>query len=316
MGANAVRLLCEGGVLNVAAQLDRLYVDGRDFDPASVRANFDELGAVVFKGVLEPRTVAAYAESLRLLAVERLKSLGLSPDREDDLDACGRQLLRRDPALLMELFQIAREIREQYDLLFAPGMMRAVNTVMPTAVVQIVPESCGVRMDAPNQDERGFHWHYDYAYITTSLDGVTGWAPLLPMTADMGWLRVLLGSHRKIHPIDVHDRSSIRGLFLGHHIFSLHGADIETFERDSVDVPDVEPGDLLVIHCCLLHRSGRNRGNRARWTALCRFGNGLDPAVLTRGWRSVRGASGERLFNDLHPDLVHRVRSDIHQSSD
>lgn len=293
----------------MAAAPDRLYVDGRNFDAASVRKTFDELGAVVFKGGLERGAVDGYAKALHRLALARLESLGVAPVRSDDLDTCGRQLFDLDPANLGDLFHIAREIREQYDLLFAPGMQRAIAALMPTAVVQVVPESCGIRMDSPNQDERGFHWHYDYAYIATSLDGVTGWAPLLPLSAEMGWLRVLPGSHKQVHPIDIHERPTVQGTFVGHHVFSLHDPDIAAFERDSVDVADVQPGDLLVLHCCLLHRSGRNRGDRARWTALCRFGNGLDAAIVKRGWRSVRDGGGARLFTELHPHLVHHVRA-------
>ncbi len=292
----------------MAAAPDRLYVDGRNFDAASVRKTFDEFGAIVFKGGLEREAVDGYAQALHRLALARLASLGKTPVRADDLDACGRQLFDLDPANLGDLFHIAREIREQYELLFAPGMQRAISALMPTAVIQIVPESCGIRMDSPRQDERGFHWHYDYAYIATSLDGVTGWAPLLPLTGEMGWLRVLLGSHKQVHPIDIHERPTVQGTFVGHHVFSLHDPDIDAFERDGVDVGDVQPGDLLVLHCCLLHRSGRNRGDRARWTALCRFGNGLDPAIVKRGWRSVRDGDGARLFTELHPHLVHHVR--------
>lgn len=291
---------------------DRLYVEGQDFNSAAARAVFDEFGVIVFKRLLEPAVVNGYANALSRLAAARLNSLGRTSRRADDLDTCGRQLLTAGPDHLAELFQIAREIREQFEFLFSPGMMHAVQTVMPAAVVQVVPESCGVRMDAPNEDERGFHWHYDYAYITTSLDGITGWAPLQSMTADMGWLRVLPGSHRRIHPMDVRDKSTIDGPFLGHHIFSLHGADVNAMEGESFDIPDVQPGDLLILHCCLLHRSGQNRGRRARWTALCRFSNGLDNALAARGWRSVRGLSGDRLFVELHPDLVHRVQSDTY----
>jgi hypothetical protein len=283
-----------------------VYFDGKSFDPAIVHATFDKSGVVVFKDVLDRTAVTGYAEALRKLAIARLKSLGVgAPADESDLDACGQLLLAKDPGYLGELFLIAREIREQYEFLFAPGMMKAISAAMPGEVMQLVPESCGIRMDAPNQDERGFHWHYDYSYITTSLDGVTGWAPLLPMGAEMGWLKVVLGSHKTVHPIKIHSQPAPRGPFLGHHVFSLHDIDVGALERESVDIADVGPGDLAVLHCCLLHRSGHNRGTRARWTALCRFGNALDPAVVRRGWRSVRGKNGERQFNELHPDLVH-----------
>lgn len=282
-----------------------ILLDGRSFDASQAKLVFDEHGAVVFKDVLEPRVVSGYVDALRKLALARLAALGLTPQDAEDLDACGRQLLAAGPAHLGELFHIAREIREQYELLFSAGMTRAISAVMPASVVQIVPESCGIRMDAPNEDERGFHWHYDYAYISTSLDGVTGWVPLMPMSAEMGWLKVVLGSHRRVHPISVPRSIGPKRPFLGHHVFSLHVPDIEAFERDGVEISDVGPGDLLAIHCCLLHRSGFNRAARSRWTALCRFGNAIDPAVVERGWRSVRDGDGARLFHRLHPDLVH-----------
>ncbi len=286
-------------------RVDEIYFNGQSFDADRVKSVFEEAGAVVFKGALDRSVVTGYADALRSLAVARLHSIGVQPEDDTDLDACGRQLLAVGAGHLGELFHIAREIREQYELLFASGMNRVIGAVMPAAVVQVVPESCGIRMDAPNEDDRGFHWHYDYAYISTSLDGVTGWAPLMPMSPDMGWLKVVLGSHKRIHPVAVRAPKEPRGPFLGHHVFSLHQPDIEGFERDGVEVPDVGPGDLLAIHCCLLHRSGYNRANRSRWTALCRFGNAADRAVVERGWRSVRSADGSRLFHTLHPDLVH-----------
>ncbi len=284
-----------------------LYVDGRSFDPIKTKAVFDEFGAVVVKQAIEPEIVNGYTEAIRTLAVSRLNSLGCEASNPNDLDSSGRQLLAAGPEHLSELFQIAREIREQYEFLFSKGMMRATQAVLPAAVVQVVPESCGIRMDAPNEDARGFHWHYDYAYITSSLDGVTGWAPLQQMTEDMGWLRILPGSHRKIHPMNFRDKSTISGHFVGHHVFSLQGPDVDAMERESFDVIDVQPGDLLLLHCCLLHRSGHNRGNHARWTALCRFSNGLDESLVARGWRSVRDTKGERLFLELHPEFVHRA---------
>lgn len=285
--------------------VSQVYFNGTSFDPSAARAAFDETGVAVFKDLLDASTVTAYTDALRRLAVARLKSLGKMPANELDLDACGQLLVAEDPSHLSDLFLIAREIREQYDFLFAPGMMRAISATMPNELVQLVPESCGIRMDSPNHDERGFHWHYDYSYITTSLDGVTGWAPVLPMNAQMGWLKVVLGSHKRIHPIRVHAPSASRGPFTGHHIFSLHDADFASLEKESVEIADVGPGDLVVLHCCLLHRSGHNRGKRARWTALCRFGNALDPSVVRRGWRSVRSKDGQRQFNELHPDLVY-----------
>src|SRR3990167_2151842 len=141
--------------------VSQVYFYGKSFDPSAARAAFDETGVAVFKDVLDDSVVAAYSDALRRLAVARLKSLGKTSADELDPDAGGQLLVAEDPGHLAGLFFIARGVRGRDDFLFAPGMMRAISATMPNELVQLVPESCGIRMDAPNHDERGFHWHYD-----------------------------------------------------------------------------------------------------------------------------------------------------------
>jgi hypothetical protein len=78
----------------------------------------------------------------------------------------------------------------------------------------------------------------------------------------------------------------------------------ETFERDAVAAPDMQPGDLLLIHALCLHRSGVNTSERSRWVATARYGPFMDEALYARTWFTVR-AKYPDLFRSIHSDLFH-----------
>jgi len=75
--------------------------------------------------------------------------------------------------------------------------------------------------------------------------------------------------------------------------------DFETRSRK----PELQPGDVLMFHNTVPHRSGRNPGPRHRYSIQVRFGDLLAPEVIARGWRNRR-ADGFEAFAALHPDLI------------
>ena len=182
-------------------------------------------------------------------------------------------------------------------------ILALVKTLIPDSILQVIPEACGIRIDPGGDETRTFGWHHDYSFLAMSLNGITGWAPLAPLTSEMGWLRVVPGSQKTITPVIFHESFAAKANFKGHRAYELR-VDENELEAQSVDIVDVAPGDIVFIHSCLLHRSGKNVSNRARWTVLPRYGDALDPAVVARGWQAIRGEAAPRLFNELHPDLV------------
>ena len=271
---------------------------------SGLAADFRRDGFVVVRGAVSLSRVGALTEALRLLIVARLRTLEIEADEALDLDEAFGRLEAAGEAHIGEIFRVIRETAELYNLILDPDILGLVRALVPTRVLHVLPEAAALRVDRKVAAKRAFHWHHDYSYITMSENGVTAWFPLVKMSPELGYLRVVPGSHKEITPVRFKEEFGRSGNFTGHNVYELYGVSGEELEPRSVDV-EVDVGDVLIIHGCLLHRSGHNQTPRGRWTILGRYGDALEPALVSRAWRTVRDNEGKRLFNELHPELVH-----------
>jgi ectoine hydroxylase-related dioxygenase (phytanoyl-CoA dioxygenase family) len=112
-----------------------------------------------------------------------------------------------------------------------------------------------VRIDRPNESRFLEPAHQDYWYSMLSDNSVTYWFPLFPITRDMGYLEVVPGSHKA-----------------GLRATSKWEIDPRRFTlrepANDADFEQVNPEDdeMLVFSQFLIHRSGKNVGERARFT--------------------------------------------------
>lgn len=99
----------------------------------------------------------------------------------------------------------------------------------------------------------GQAWHQDEHYIPSRDRSVTAaWIAVDPADADNGCLRVLPGSHRRgiLWPHGPHGSADYDPVGAAqHHPYT---------EADAVELP-AAPGDVILFHGYLLHRSGPNR---------------------------------------------------------
>ncbi len=139
----------------------------------------------------------------------------------------------------------------------------------------------------------GQPWHQDSYYFRFNQQPQVGlWLAITEATLENGCLSVLPGSHRL--PIQTHDPDERPGANQGYTV--VRTAD------DAKAVPVLmEPGDLLVFHSFLLHRSVDNRGSRRRAAMVFHYGragtvNQASPEIIavqdrvTR-WVPVRRAA-------------------------
>lgn len=97
--------------------------------------------------------------------------------------------------------------------------------------------------------------HQDNAYFCQSPpDMLTVWIALDPATAENGAVEYFLGSHHKFWP---HKPSGVQGNSVGL-------ADETVLKQFPVYLGTVEPGDVLIHHCQVIHRSMPNRSARPR----------------------------------------------------
>lgn len=113
-----------------------------------------------------------------------------------------------------------------------------------------------LRIDRPSETRYLEPSHQDYWYSMLSANAVTYWFPVLPVTEDMGDLLIFPRSHRRgLRPIRPWtDGSGTR--------YAL---------RDEVEESSYVPlrlaeNEIVVFSQFLVHKSGNNRGTRARLT--------------------------------------------------
>ena len=139
----------------------------------------------------------------------------------------------------------------------------------------------------------GQPWHQDSYYFRFDRQPQVGlWLAISAATLENGCLSVLPGSHKL--PIQDHDPDDRPGANQGYTV--VRGLD------ESAAVPVLmEPGDLLVFHSFLLHRSVDNRGSGRRAAMVYHYGragtvNNAPPEVRAMqdrvtSWQPVRRAA-------------------------
>lgn len=118
-------------------------------------------------------------------------------------------------------------------------------------------DSILVKLPSDTDASEGTRWHQDRAYFPFDRDGaLMMWIALVPMTADMGTLRFVDGSHRL-------------GLF-GRHQHIEGGDALQAFPAVAEKYPlapplDMRPGDATVHDALTFHSAAANVTDRARW---------------------------------------------------
>lgn len=269
-------------------------------DRERVRETFSRCGVVVVRGGIEKSLVTDMHATLLSLIRARLLSLGHALN-SGNLDEAYLQLKGIQDGLSRNLIVAARETMDFYNIIASRLLGEQLKQVIPSGVLQVVHDCCMMRIDG-REDDRNFDWHYDFAFNAMSEHAITCWIPITKVTPDMGCMSVLVGSHTTVRPVRLmHDLAGVA--FAGPRKIQLAENDTEAFERDAVQLPSVEPGDVILLHALTLHRSGENVTDRARWIVNPRFSDLLDNEVVSRGWKVSR-AKDPFVFAEIRPDHV------------
>ncbi|MEO5723728.1 MAG: phytanoyl-CoA dioxygenase family protein [Ilumatobacteraceae bacterium] len=123
-----------------------------------------------------------------------------------------------------------------------------------------------------------WEWHQDFGYWYQNKclapEMLSIWIALDPSLKENGCLQVLSGSHHlgRIDHLRVNDQTVVDEEYLE--------AALKRFDRVYVEM---DPGDALVFHCNLLHRSDANTSAMQRWGYIASYN-----AVGNEPFRDVR----------------------------
>jgi len=271
-------------------------------DLGELLAAFRRTGAVVIRG-LAPRDLLADLQASFVAAMRRaLDQVGV-PAAGDDPDELFAALRVASPEHAATTLTLGRDFPAFFSLVGAFAGTSQVRALAGSETLQIAGDLCLLRVDAPNADETGFDWHQDYPYNLMARRAVTVWAPLAPVTDEMGLLKFIPGSHSDLLPIDI--RRGVARRHTGQRQVAISGLDrmAPDFERRAETLQPLGAGDVLIFDSHLLHRSGANRSARSRWVFNARYGDLLDAELVGRRWYTTR-AKYPHLVADIHPELV------------
>lgn len=264
-------------------------------NPLHIREQFQQFGAVIVGNVLDTELLQRFRQSIgRLLHKQLQQALAANtPFTEDtrSLDELFSTLCRIDRQRGGYVYDAIQWLPEYLEILSRSGLVDVSKILLNTEHVISPPVLSWVRIDRQGEGRNYFPWHQDYSYNLASRPTVTAWAPLLEITAPMGPLTIVPGSHNFHHLVEVRESDRYA---------KLTNVDVDELEENAITVtPQV--GEAVFFHELLLHRSGSNQSDRARWVLNARWASLDDPVFTERGWQFRRERSFQML-QQLHPD--------------
>lgn len=260
---------------------------------AAAKAVFDRQGLLCVRNLVPRRLIDGLSRTLMQMIEAQFRAAGLDAPAGADLDTAFNALCAHDRHLGGHVYEAGRRSAGLFAALSAEPVMSAIATLLGSDAIVLPPKHVMLRIDRRDEAKFSFPWHQDYPFNLMSRPTVTIWAPLTPVTEDMGQLQLIPGSHHDYHRVKVE---------ADNRFVTFADLDDAALDEQAVAV-DVRPGDALLFHDLLIHRSGENLSDRARWTVNARYGDANDPDFAARGWR-YREQAGFDETNALHPGSV------------
>ena len=214
------------------------------------RAQYAEHGYYVAPGLLSPAEVGNFRDHARQQLEGETKSDGIMSKG----DKSGKQTLLKiwNTAGDDKYGLLARDARQ---VLIAEGVLGEDVYLYSHKMTMKQPREGGA-----------WEWHQDFGYWYNNgclaPDMLSIWIALDKSNEANGCLQVLKGSHKlgRLDHVREDGQTNVAALHLE--------AAIARHEHLYVEM---EPGDALVFHCNLLHRSDANHSDTYRWGYICSY---------------------------------------------
>lgn len=254
-----------------------------------LRESFQRDGFVVLRHWLDlEREIAPLQRELGMLIEHAASACGArheSADDPADFDRGYLELIGAHPDVQPLIYDNAKNLVAFQRLIVSERLAGLFRALRDTELAGTAPGANGVRIDRPGDDRRLAPWHQEFQYQFRSLDGVTFWIPLVPVTAEMGPVVLARGSHRGgVEPlVDVSGKGENEMASGAYQALRLED-EVTIPERYELCAPLSKPGDCFAFDFLTLHASGGNVGERARWTVQIRYFNFSDTYAVKIRW--------------------------------
>jgi hypothetical protein len=250
-------------------------------------ATFVRDGFVVVPGFydvaaeIEPILRAIY-DLIGLVAKRHAVPLRRVPYSPGHFDDGFLELLAADRSYGSEVYDAIKLIPALVRLAASAKNENAFRQLRGTDLPGFIARGYGIRIDIPGEDKFRALWHQEYLFQLRSRDGITLWSSLIPMIPNLGPVIFAPGSHRHgVHRVYEGDRRKP-----GVYAWTLE-KESELVDQFPHVAPLSGPGDVILLDFQVLHCSGHNRGNRARWSMQMRMFNFLEESGIQTGWKGA-----------------------------
>jgi hypothetical protein len=267
------------------------------------RADFAAKGYHIAQGLLTADEILPLLRGIdRMLCA---KAPGLQPtDGADLFETIHQKILflkQHDRRTLAAVYDAIRKLLPFWSIVGSDTMGTVVRELLGTQEVGVIFRGAGIRLDLPDEDEWRSAWHQEYHSQMSSLHGVVAWFNLVPVSHDMGPVRIAEGSHREgLLPVRCIDPLNTNR----NYTTTFEIPDVEAVaSRYPVVSYETGLGDVVFMDFLLLHESGHNRSHtNSRITCQVRYFDVNEPTAIAHSWKGGWQEGGD--FTKLHPDKV------------
>ena len=270
-------------------------------------AGYRARGYHVAKGLFSRDDLRPVLSGVDALLCAKLRATGASaePSRGDavfeEIHEKVMRLKRIDRKVLASVYDAMRKLTGFWSLVGSPKIQSVVSQLLQAETTGVAFRGAGIRLDIPGEDEWRSAWHQEYHSQMSAMNALVAWFNLVPVTHDMGPVRIAEGSHALgLLPVRCHDPLNTGKNY-------TQTFEIEDVEAIAGQYPQVayetEIGDVVFLDFFLLHESGHNVSEgKTRITCQVRYFDMNDPTAIAHDWRGGWQEGGD--FTKVHPDKV------------
>ena len=267
------------------------------------RASFAANGYHIVKGLLSEDEILPLLHGIDRMLCAKAPELRPTEGREifETIHEKVMFLKQRDRKALGAVYDAMRKLLPFWSILGGEKMSDAVRGLLHTDDVGVVFRGAGIRLDLPDEDEWRSAWHQEYHSQMSSMRALVAWFNLVPVTHDMGPVRMAQGSHREgLLPVVCLDPMNEGKNYT--QTFTIPNVESRV-EQYPVVSYETGIGDVVFLDFMLLHESGLNRSrSRSRITCQVRYFDVDEPTAIAHSWKGGWQEGGD--FTQLHPDKV------------
>ncbi len=260
--------------------------------PQEITRQYYRDGYCIIKGCIDTVHISHITDAMHTLFRLQLHYMDIPASPHTGREAFyddARALFTADITRYKKTLAASIHVAPMYQLTSSPDILAALHTYLGIQHV-LIPSHGILHMMAEELRIPGGYLetppHQDWMSMQGSLDGVTLWTPLFPMTPGVHPLELVPGSHRQ----------GLLASNKGEH----YVVDECMYQEDDFIPLYAEPGDCILFHCFTLHRSGKGTKPGFRAGVSFRYMNMEDPSYIRRTYPNGYRRSVDYSHIDAH----------------